>query len=59
MTLDLKSKEDMAKLVKKLKKKGGKSHLLMFLSGQGGSGKSYVISVAQRYCHTFCHISQQ
>ena len=37
-----------------MKKKGGKSHLLMFLSGKGGSGKSYVISVAQRYCHTFC-----
>ena len=52
--LDLKSKENIAKLIKELKMKGGKSHLLMFLSGQGGSGKSYVISVAQRYCHTFC-----
>ena len=26
----------------------------MFLSGQGGSRKIYVILVAQRYCHTFC-----
>ena len=49
----MKSKDDIAKLIKELKK-CGKSHLLMFLSGQGGSGKSYVISVAQRYCHTFC-----
>ena len=52
--LNLKSKEDIAKLVKELKKKGGKSHLLMFLSGRGVSGKSYVISVTEKYCHKFC-----
>ena len=38
------------KLDKELKKKGSKSHLLLFLSGQGGFRKIYVISVYQRYC---------
>ena len=51
--MNLKSKEDTTKLVKELNKKGGKSHLLMCLSGQGRSGKGYVISVVQRYYHVF------
>ena len=52
--LNFKSKEKIEKLVKELKKRGGKSHLIMFLSGKGGSGKSYVILVVEKYCHRFC-----
>ena len=44
----------MNSLVKDLKKLGGKTHLLMFLSGKGGSGKSYTIFTIERYCHHFC-----
>ena len=51
----LEPKEDIAKVVKELKKRSKKKgNYWYFLSGQGGSWKSYVISVAQRYCHKFC-----
>ena len=48
------SRKSLSRLVKELKKKGGKHHLLMFLSGKGGSGKSFTINTIERYCHQFC-----
>ena len=47
-------KKTLNSLVKDLMKMGGKKHLLMFLSGKGGSGKSYTIFTIERYCHHFC-----
>lgn len=37
-----------------LKQRGGKDQLLMFLTGPGGSGKSFVIFCCHLYCKIFC-----
>ena len=41
-------------LIKDLEKRGARKQSLMFLSGIGGSGKSYTIYTIERYCHLFC-----
>ena len=33
---------------------GGMDQLIMLVTGQGGSGKSTCVSLAQRFCHSFC-----
>lgn len=39
----------------KLRQRGGRDQLLMFLTGPGGSGKSFVIFCSRLYCKLFCH----
>jgi hypothetical protein len=41
-------------VVKILKAMGGKEHLVMFLTGAAGCGKSTTMEAAQFYCHKFC-----
>ena len=33
---------------------GAMDQLIMLITGQGGSGKSTCVSLAQRFCHSFC-----
>lgn len=37
-----------------LKLHGAQDQLRMLLTGEGGTGKSTCVSLAQRYCHAFC-----
>jgi hypothetical protein len=39
----------------KLRQRGGRDQLLMFLTGPGGSGKSFVIFCSHLYCKQFCN----
>ena len=52
--LDGNTKSTLSDLIKDLKRRSGKDQLLMFLSGKGGSGKSFTIFAAEKYCHRFC-----
>ncbi len=45
---------DIQDLVKRLKARGGQEHMLMFLTGPAGSGKSSALMVAQQFCYEFC-----
>jgi hypothetical protein len=38
-----------------LRQRGGRDQLLMFLTGPGGSGKSFVIFCSHLYCKQFCN----
>ena len=42
-----------AKLIEDLKKIGAKDHLLMFVTGPAGAGKSTAIEVAQQFVLNF------
>ena len=37
-----------------LRQRGGRDQLLMFLTGPGGSGKTYVVHCSRLYCKLFC-----
>ncbi len=41
-------------MVKKLKEKGAKDQLLMFLAGPSGSGKSTGVTLVRTFCFKFC-----
>ncbi len=45
---------DIQDIVKRLKARGGHEHMLMFLTGPAGSGKSSASMVAQQFCYEFC-----
>ncbi len=53
-TMEITSTEDGNDTIKKLKARGGRDQLLMFLTGPAGSGKSTAMKVAQQFCHEFC-----
>jgi hypothetical protein len=40
-------------IISSLKRMGAEEHLLMFLTGAGGCGKSHVISAARKFSHRF------
>jgi hypothetical protein len=40
--------------IKRLKARGGREQMLMFLTGPAGSGKSTAVMVAQHFCYEFC-----
>ena len=48
------TKKTLKLLVEDLKRCGGKGHLIMFLSGKGGSGKSYTVFAIEKSCCYFC-----
>jgi type II secretory pathway predicted ATPase ExeA len=41
-------------IIKRLKARGGREQMLMFLTGPAGSGKSTAVMVAQHFCYEFC-----
>jgi hypothetical protein len=41
-------------LINRLKARGGKEQLLMFLTRSAGSGKSTALKVAEQFCYEFC-----
>ena len=45
---------DILDIVKRLKARGGQDHMVMFLTGPAGSGKSSALMVAQQFCFEFC-----
>lgn len=54
--LDSNIKSTLSDLIKDLKRRSGKDQLLMFLSGKGGSGKSFTIFAAEKYLSPFLSI---
>ena len=53
-TLGIGRQQDMRRLIEALEEKGGRTQLMMFVTGLAGAGKSTGISVAQRFCFEFC-----
>ena len=45
---------DANDIIKKLKARGGRDQLLMFLTGPAGPGKSTAMKIAQQLCYEFC-----
>ncbi len=45
---------DANDIIAKLKARGGRDQLLMFLTGPAGLGKSTAMKVAQHFCYEFC-----
>jgi hypothetical protein len=48
------SSQEIADIVKKPEARGGQEHLLLFLTGPAGSGKSTAMRVAEQFCYEFC-----
>ena len=46
--------DQKAKLIKRLKARGGQEHLVMFLTGFASTGKSMCVVIAQQFCFGFC-----
>ncbi len=53
-TVGGKSSKEITEIVKRLRARGGKEQLLMFLAGPAGSGKSNATRVAEQCCYEFC-----
>jgi hypothetical protein len=53
-TMEITSTADANNIIKKLKARGGRDQLLMFLTGPAGSRKSTAMKVAQQFCYEFC-----
>ncbi len=53
-TMETATTADVKDVIKKLKARGGRDQLLMFLTGPAGSGKSTSKKVAQQFCYEFC-----
>ncbi len=53
-TMEITSTTDGNDTIKKLKARGGRDQLLMFLTGPAGSEKSTAMKVAQQFCYEFC-----
>jgi hypothetical protein len=45
---------NISNIIRRLEARGGKSKLIMFLTGPAGSGKSTAVKVAQQFCYDFC-----
>jgi hypothetical protein len=45
---------DIERLKRALRERGGRDQLLMFVTGFAGAGKSTAIKVAQKFCYEFC-----
>jgi hypothetical protein len=48
------SSNETTDIVKRLKARGAKEQLLIFLTGPAGSGKSTAMRVAEQFCYEFC-----
>jgi hypothetical protein len=48
------SSKETTDIVNRLKTRGAKEQLLMFLTGPAGSGKSAAMRVAEQFCYEFC-----
>lgn len=46
--------DDIERLKRALRDRGGREQLLMFVTGFAGAGKSTAIKVAQKFCYEFC-----
>jgi len=53
-TMEIPTTTDAEDVIEKLKARGGRDQLLMFLTGPAGLGKSTAIKVAQQFCYEFC-----
>jgi hypothetical protein len=53
-TMKITSTADGNDTIKKLKARGGRDQLLMFLTGPAGSRKSTAMKVAKQFCYEFC-----
>ncbi len=53
-TMEITSTADGNDTIKKLKARGGRDQLLMFLTWPAGLGKSTAVKVAQQFCYEFC-----
>jgi hypothetical protein len=53
-TMDIAYTADAKDIIAKLKVRGGRDLLLMFLTRPAGSGKSTAMKIAQQFCHEFC-----
>jgi hypothetical protein len=53
-TMEITSTADANDIIKKLKARGGRDQLLIFLTGPAGSGKSTAMKIAQQFCYEFC-----
>jgi hypothetical protein len=53
-TMEIPSTTDAKDVIEKLKARGGRDQLLMFLTGPAGLGKSTSMKVAQQFCYEFC-----
>jgi hypothetical protein len=53
-TMEITTSADANDIIKKLKARGGRDQLLMFLTGPAGLGKSSALKIAQQFCHEFC-----
>jgi hypothetical protein len=53
-TMEIASTADANDIIKKLKARGGRDQLLMFLTGPAGLGKSTAMKIAQQFCYEFC-----
>ncbi len=53
-TMEITFTADGNDTIKKLKARGGRDQLLMFLTGPAGLGKSTAMKVAQQFCYEFC-----
>jgi hypothetical protein len=52
-TMEINSTADANDIILKLKARGQRDQLLMFLTGPAGSGKSTAMKVAQQFCYEF------
>ncbi len=53
-TMEIPTTTDAKDDIEKIKARGGRDKLLMFLTGPAGLGKSTAIKVAQQFCYEFC-----
>ncbi len=53
-TIEITSTADGNDTIIKLKARGGRDQLLMFLTGPAGSGKSTAMKVTHQFCYEFC-----
>ncbi len=53
-TMEITTTADANDIIKKLKARGGRHQLLMFLTGPASSGKSTAMKIAQQFCYEFC-----
>ncbi len=56
-TMEITSTADGNDTIKKLKARGGRDQLLMFLTRPAGLGKSTAMKVPQQFCYEFSHSS--
>jgi hypothetical protein len=52
--MEIASATDANDIIAKLKARGGRDQLLMFLTGLTGLGKSTAMKIAQQFCYEFC-----